>query len=164
MLSLLGRLSLVSARPSLLQRLPLGPCFSPLVPPTLPSQPFQLSSCSISVKKFVSNKSSRALTNGGDISFGNNVSFSKNRTRRSFKVNMFDKLLYSELLGKQVKVKCSAQGMKCVDKYGGLDEYLLRSREGSNVVGALANVRKAIEKRRKTARKEEKAKVKEGGN
>ena len=103
----------------------------------------------------ISGKAARAITNGKDITFGNNVSNSKRRTRRSFQLNMFTKSLYSELYGKSIRMKVTNQGLRSIDKYGGLDNYLLKSNEGVNVIGFLAKIRKGMVKRVKEAEKRE---------
>lgn len=59
------------------------------------------------------------------IQFGNNVS-EKNeiKTRRSWHPNIKRKWLYSEALGRKVRVKLSTRVLKTIDKVGGLDAYL----------------------------------------
>ena len=59
---------------------------------------------------------------------GNNVSHSNNKTRRKFYPNIKEVSLKSEILKRNIKVKLSARALKAVDFKGGLDEYLLKSK------------------------------------
>ncbi|TVY59441.1 54S ribosomal protein L24 [Lachnellula suecica] len=60
------------------------------------------------------------------IRFGNMVS-EKNeiKTRRHWRPNVHYKRLWSESLGKYIRIKITTKVLKTVDKCGGLDEYLL---------------------------------------
>ena len=50
-------------------------------------------------RAFASNRSKRGIYAGKDIRFGNNISFSHRKTRRTFKPNAQRKRLWSETLG-----------------------------------------------------------------
>jgi len=63
------------------------------------------------------------ITGKGPMS-GNNVSHAKNRTRRRFLPNIDDTGLFSEALGRWVKVRASAHGVRTVEHKGGLDAFL----------------------------------------
>jgi large subunit ribosomal protein L28 len=76
-------------------------------------------------RQHVSGRAQRGLFAGRDKSFGNNVSFSKRRTRRAWKVNHQWKALYSEALDEKVGLNVTTHTLRCVDKCGGLDNYLL---------------------------------------
>ncbi|TDH67024.1 hypothetical protein CCR75_007320 [Bremia lactucae] len=76
-------------------------------------------------RQHVSGRAQRGLFAGRDKSFGNNVSFSKRRTRRAWKVNHQWKTLYSEALDEKVGLNVTTHTLRCVDKIGGLDNYLL---------------------------------------
>lgn len=47
------------------------------------------------------------------------------RTRRSWKVNAHWKKLYSESLDESVRLHVTTHALRCIDKAGGLDTYLL---------------------------------------
>jgi large subunit ribosomal protein L28 len=84
-----------------------------------------------------SNRSRRGLYDGKDIRFGNNVSHSERKTRRSFKPNVFIKRVYSEVLDEMVQFHLTAATLRSIDKVGGLDNYLLKSKhvtEGEGLV------------------------------
>ena len=66
----------------------------------------------------------RCQITGKSVMSGNNVSHALNRTRRRFLPNVQDTSLYSVALGRWVKVRASAAGLRTVEHKGGLDEFL----------------------------------------
>ena len=56
---------------------------------------------------------------------GNNVSHANNKTKRKFNPNLQNASLYSELLGRSIRVRVSVNGLRTIDHKGGLDAYLL---------------------------------------
>ena len=60
---------------------------------------------------------------------GNNVSHAVNKTKRRFLPNLQNSSFYSEILGKNIKLKVSSKGIKTVEKKGGIDKYLLNSKD-----------------------------------
>jgi large subunit ribosomal protein L28 len=66
------------------------------------------------------------VTGKGPMS-GNNVSHANNRTRRKFNVNLQVASLYSELLGRSIRVRVSANGLRTIDHKGGVDAMLLNT-------------------------------------
>jgi len=68
--------------------------------------------------------SRRCQITGKSVMSGNNVSHALNRTRRRFLPNVQDTSLYSVALGRWVKVRASAAGLRTVEHKGGLDEFL----------------------------------------
>ncbi len=69
--------------------------------------------------------SRRCVITGKGVMTGNNVSHAQNKTRRRFLPNVQETSLYSEALGKMIRVKVSASGMRTIDHKGGLDAYLI---------------------------------------
>jgi large subunit ribosomal protein L28 len=55
---------------------------------------------------------------GKKVIVGNNVSHAKNRTKRTFEPNLFDKKLFVPSEQKWVKLKVSAAGLRVIDKNG----------------------------------------------
>lgn len=55
-------------------------------------------------------------------------SHAENKTKRVFRPNLVNVTLMSEALGRKVKVRCSANGLKSVEHRGGLDAFLLKAR------------------------------------
>ena len=49
---------------------------------------------------------------------GNNVSHAKNRTRRTFDINLKTKRLWSEKEQKMIKLKISTKAIRIIDKHG----------------------------------------------
>lgn len=67
-----------------------------------------------------------ALT-GKKVQFGNNVSHSKRRTRRTFMPNIQKVTFPSPALGCDVSLKVSVRAIRTVQKKGGLDAFLLKT-------------------------------------
>jgi large subunit ribosomal protein L28 len=57
---------------------------------------------------------------GRKTTFGNNVSFSKHRTNRTFKANFHSRRIFVPELDRYVRIKVSTQGLRLIDKHGGL--------------------------------------------
>lgn len=68
--------------------------------------------------------SRRCMITGKEAMSGNNVSHAHNKTRRRFLPNVQDTSLYSEALGRWVKLRASASGVRTVEHKGGLDAFL----------------------------------------
>ena len=56
---------------------------------------------------------------------GNNVSHAVNKTKRRFLPNLQTSSFFSEILGKNIRLKVTSKGIKTVKKNGGIDNYLL---------------------------------------
>ncbi len=67
-----------------------------------------------------------ALT-GKKVQFGHNVSHSNRKTNRRFQPNLQRVTLPSEALGQGVALRISVRALRTVQKYGGLDLYLLKT-------------------------------------
>ena len=59
---------------------------------------------------------------------GNNVSHAVNKTKRRFYPNLHNVSFFSEILGKRVKLKVSSRGIKTVEKSGGIDDYIIKTK------------------------------------
>ena len=59
---------------------------------------------------------------------GNTRSHAENAKRRIFRPNLVNVTLMSEKLGKKVRLRVSANGLKSVEHNGGLDAFLAKSR------------------------------------
>ncbi|CAM9511944.1 unnamed protein product [Scytosiphon promiscuus] len=99
-----------------------------------------------------SKRSQVGLYCGKDIRFGNTISFSHKKNRRTWKPNVQTKALYSELLDEWIKFKLTTHALRCVDKAGGIDKYLLKtpdkwlnSTQGSNAKRRIEDALAAIE-------------------
>jgi len=83
--------------------------------------------------------------------YGNNVSHAKNRTRRRWEPNLQICSFPSEILGKSVRLRVTANGIRTIEHKGGIDAWALNTRKSRMTAEGL-KVRKAIEKAK--ARKE----------
>ena len=68
------------------------------------------------------------LTGKGPMS-GNIRCHAENATRRTFRPNLVNVTLMSDMLGKKVRVKVCANGLKTVEHRGGLDAFLLKAKK-----------------------------------
>jgi large subunit ribosomal protein L28 len=62
---------------------------------------------------------------GKKLLSGNNVSHSQRKTRRVFNVNIQETSVFSEVLGKNVRIRVSTAGLRTLDHKGGLDKFLM---------------------------------------
>ena len=76
------------------------------------------------------------LTGKGPM-VGNNVSHAVNRTRRRFLPNLLNVSLISDVLGRTVKLRISANALRSVEHRGGLDAFLLKAADSDLSVRAL---------------------------
>jgi large subunit ribosomal protein L28 len=59
---------------------------------------------------------------------GQNKSHSEMKTKRKFRPNLCNVTLMSEKLGRKIRVRVSAHGLKTVEHRGGLDAFLLKAK------------------------------------
>ncbi|PPQ84933.1 hypothetical protein CVT25_004446 [Psilocybe cyanescens] len=69
-------------------------------------------------------RSQHGLFQGKMKQYGNNVPFSKHKTRRSWLPNVQQKRIHSEILGENVRMKLTTRALKTIKTKGGLDKYL----------------------------------------
>jgi large subunit ribosomal protein L28 len=62
---------------------------------------------------------------------GHNVSHANNKTKRTFLPNLQDVTLISDALGRSVRLRVSMNGLRSVEHVGGLDNWLLKSKDDS---------------------------------
>jgi large subunit ribosomal protein L28 len=60
---------------------------------------------------------------------GNNVSHANNKTKKTFLPNLQNVTLLSDTLGKGVRLRVSANGLRSVEHVGGLDNWLAKTAE-----------------------------------
>lgn len=89
--------------------------------------------------------SRRCMVTGKSVMSGNNVSHAQNKTRRKFLPNIQDTSVYSEELGRWIKLRTSANGIRTIEHKGGLDNWLLNTAP-TKLVAKLRKVRAEIEK------------------
>ena len=81
-----------------------------------------------SVSGTIFKRSQRGLYDGKIIQSGHNVPKSRQKTARTWAPNIQSKRLWSETLGLFVKAKVSTSALRTMDKLGGLDRYLAKTR------------------------------------
>mmetsp|Transcript_11031 Transcript_11031/g.13796 ORF Transcript_11031/g.13796 Transcript_11031/m.13796 type:complete len:124 (+) Transcript_11031:302-673(+) len=71
------------------------------------------------------NRAKRGIYVGKQVRFGNNVSFSKRRTRRTFQPNVQTKTFYSKILDREIQLRVTAKAIRCIQKAGNFDTFIL---------------------------------------
>ncbi len=78
--------------------------------------------------------------------FGNKVSHANNKTRRRWQPNLQVCSFPSEILGKSVTLRLTANGIRTIEHNGGVDAWLLTTRPSRLSEDAL-KIRKALQKK-----------------
>lgn len=89
------------------------------------------------------------LLNTGPMS-GNNVSHSNTKTKRRFEVNLCTVTLPSETLGQKYKMRIAAKTLRTVDFKGGLDAFLMGTKN-HKLTEKAKKIKKAIVKKQAEA-------------
>jgi large subunit ribosomal protein L28 len=71
----------------------------------------------------------RCRLSGKGVLTGNNVSHAHNKTRRRFLPNLQETTVMSQALDEKVRLRISMQALRSIDHRGGIDAYLLASRD-----------------------------------
>jgi large subunit ribosomal protein L28 len=88
---------------------------------------------------------------GKAVQSGNNVSHANNRTRRKFLPNLCNVTLISDALGQRYRLRVSAAALRSVEHRGGLDAFLLKSRDNDLSMRARLLKRQVAKKVAETA-------------
>jgi large subunit ribosomal protein L28 len=86
----------------------------------------------------------RCSLTGKGVQAGNNVSHANNKTRRRFLPNIQSRRLFSETLGRSVRLRIATNTLRTIEKRGGLDGFLLSSGE-ADLPSELVRVRRQLE-------------------
>lgn len=89
--------------------------------------------------------SRRCMVTGKGVQTGNNVSHANNKTRRRFLPNVQSKTIYSEALGRKIRLRVTTAGLKTIEHNGGIDSWLL-SMAPSKLDADLRPIRAQVEK------------------
>ncbi|HEY1614535.1 MAG TPA: 50S ribosomal protein L28 [Rhizomicrobium sp.] len=73
--------------------------------------------------------SRRCELTGKGVMTGHHVSHANNKTKRVFRPNLQTVSLASDALGQGVRLRISMNALRSVDRSGGLDAFLLRSKD-----------------------------------
>lgn len=90
--------------------------------------------------------SRRCMVTGKMQMSGNNVSHAQNKTRRKFNPSVSDQGIYSEVLGRAVRIRVGPSGLRTIEHKGGIDIWLTSTAK-TKLDPALAKVKKQIEKK-----------------
>ncbi len=85
------------------------------------------------------------LTGKGPL-VGHKVSHSNIKTKRRFMPNLVNVTLTSEILGRSVRARISANALKSVDHRGGLDAFLLKAKN-TDLAPRMLELKRAIQKK-----------------
>ncbi len=94
--------------------------------------------------------SRRCQLTGRGVQSGNNVSHAHNKTRRRFLPNLQKASLFSEALGRPVRLKLSAYAIRTVEQKGGLDAFLMNART-ADLAPEIQRLKRRIKKARDKA-------------
>ncbi|CAD6885595.1 unnamed protein product [Tilletia controversa] len=78
---------------------------------------------------FTFKRAQRGLYDGKIIQFGNNIPKSRQKTRRTWLPNVQHQRVFSELLDHHVKMKVTTSALRSIEKAGGLDSYLAKTKD-----------------------------------
>lgn len=81
---------------------------------------------------------------------GNNVSHANNKTKRVFLPNLQHVTLMSETLDRGIKFRVSTNGLRSVEHVGGLDNWLLKTKDDKLSANA-QKIKREITKAQKAA-------------
>jgi large subunit ribosomal protein L28 len=79
----------------------------------------------------------RCDISGKGVLVGNNVSHANNKTKRRYLPNLQDVTLLSDILGQSVRLRLSTHGLRTIEHNGGLDAFLLSTRDAKLPAEAL---------------------------
>jgi large subunit ribosomal protein L28 len=60
---------------------------------------------------------------------GHNVSHANNKTKRTFRPNLHNVTLISDTMGQSYKLRVSTNGLRSVEHNGGLDNWLVKTKD-----------------------------------
>ena len=90
-----------------------------------------------------------ALTDKG-VQSGHKVSHSNHKTKRKFLPNLHNVTLISDVLGRSVRLRVSAHGLRTVEHNGGLDAWLIKA-SNTELSTVAVRLKREIEKKMTTA-------------
>jgi large subunit ribosomal protein L28 len=85
------------------------------------------------------------LTGKGPL-VGHKVSHSNIKTKRRFMPNLVNVTLTSDVLGRSVRARISANALKSVDHRGGFDAFLLKAKD-TELAPRMLELKRAIQKK-----------------
>lgn len=89
----------------------------------------------------------RCSVTGKGVLTGNNVSHANNKTRRRYLPNLQETSVFSESLGRMVRMRLSTSALRTIEHKGGFDAFLLGAR-APELPTDLRRLKKQVEKAR----------------
>ena len=87
----------------------------------------------------------RCAVSGKGVMVGNNVSHANNKTKRTFRPNLQNMTLMSDILGSKIRMRLTTNAMRTIEHNGGLDAYLLSTGSSKLTVEA-AKLKRQVER------------------
>ncbi len=87
----------------------------------------------------------RCDVTGKGVMTGNNVSHAHNKTRRRFLPNLQVASLYSETLGRVVRLRVATSALRTIEHKGGLDAFV-RDTPAASLTSELRSLKKQLTK------------------
>ena len=81
---------------------------------------------------------------------GHKVSHSNIKTKRRFLANLQNVTMISDMLGRSVRLRISANALKTIDHRGGLDAFLMKAKEDELSARAL-EIKRQVQKKLKAS-------------
>ena len=94
--------------------------------------------------------SRRCELTGKGAQVGHRVSHSNRKTKRRFLPNLLNVTMISDVLGRSIRLRVSANAIKTVDHRGGLDAYLAKAKE-AELSPQMREIRREIRKKQAAA-------------
>jgi len=83
---------------------------------------------------------------------GNNRSHALNATKRTFEINIQDTSVFSETLGRKIRIRASAAGLRTLDHNGGIDGFVMKTAK-TKLHPALRPIKAEVEKKKAASAK-----------
>ncbi len=93
----------------------------------------------------------RCQATGRGVQSGNNVSHANNKTKRRFLPNLHQVTLISDALKSRVRLRLTTNGLRTVEKRGGIDAFLLSTPDAKLEPAVLRIKRRVKRAQEKTA-------------
>ena len=93
----------------------------------------------------------RCEATGRGVQSGNNVSHANNKSRRRFLPNLHQVTLLSDVLRQRVRLRVTSNGLRTIEKRGGIDSFLLNTPNSKLEPKALVLKRRLIKAQAKKA-------------
>ena len=92
----------------------------------------------------------RCQATGRGVQSGNNVSHANNKTKRRFLPNLHQVTLMSDALNERVRLRLTTNGLRTVEKRGGIDAFLL-STPNAKLAEPMQRLKRRIQKKTASA-------------